>query len=292
MIYDVRHGLRVPQLQINSIPSQLSWSSTGNTLAFFPSSNPESVTFYTPKTDQLYDVNVFTTHNISPDTSQPIVWAPDDSAVAFVAFSQTTPGAHSTKGIYRLDVATHDLQLITVKWDEIKSLRWSPDGQHLAFSSDDRVYVALANTANEPRLIGDGTAIAWAAQASMIMAYSETKAQLGALRLDAEPVYMPEQIGVDAQWSRDGTALVFSAFTGTRSSFDVWMYTLEDATIQPIATTSTYEGQPTFSIDGKWIAYVATLNGRDNIVLYNVDRKQRFRIRGTQSRDWNPAWRP
>ncbi|MEM6527213.1 MAG: hypothetical protein AAF653_02905 [Chloroflexota bacterium] len=294
VLYDVRHGLDVTRLSLDSIPSQLSWSPDGETLAFYPNPNARSITLYTPNTNTSQSIAF---EDIQPDIARPIVWSPDGRQIAFASYSLATAQdgyalaiEQSTACIY--DLETRQYMCIDADWGAVSRYVWSPDGEHFAISIRDVVYVLTAPDYALPRQIGTGTALVWTPDGHTLMSYSERDERIGTLPLDGEPVYTSLLLGNDPLWAPDSYAVVFTALASTRTSFDIWMYTIATGHTTPIAGTSTYEGQPAWSTDSRWIAYVATLNGRDDIILYNVENDVRYRLRGSRSRDWNPVWRP
>lgn len=294
VLYDLRHGLRVNRLSINHIPSQLSWSADGETLAFYPQPNAKSITLYTPRTDTLQNVPF---EDVQPDISRPIVWSPDGTQIAFAAYSLAVAQdgyalAIEQSSSYIYDLPTAQLTRIDADWGSVSRYAWSPDGQYFALSARDVVYAMNAADYANPQQIGIGTSLVWTQDNATLISYSPRNEQIGILPLGGEPYYTSILLGDDLLWAPDASAAVYTALMRARGGFDIWMYTPGNGYTTPIASTSTYEGQPAWSADGKWIAYVATLNGHDDIILYNVERDHRFRLRGTRSRDWNPVWRP
>jgi serine/threonine-protein kinase len=78
-----------------------------------------------------------------------------------------------------------------------------------------------------------------------------------ALQTLVDPVDEPQ----DAfSWSPDGNVLAINR--GVRSNRDIWMLDLQKGgPPEPFITSSSYDGEPTFSPDGQWIVYTSDESG-------------------------------
>jgi Tol biopolymer transport system component len=79
-------------------------------------------------------------------------------------------------------------------------------------------------------------------------------------------------------WSPDGKQIVFGV-QDPKTGSDLWVYAFDgDGKPSPIVATNEYESAGQISRDGRWLAYVATLNGRREIFVRpfptGVDRWQ------------------
>ena len=75
-----------------------------------------------------------------------------------------------------------------------------------------------------------------------------------------------ESIPNPTSWSRDGRFLAFFR-TGPNTQRDIWVLRLNDRKAEPFLTTPFTEGAPSFSPDGRWLAYVSDESGRPEIYV-------------------------
>jgi Tol biopolymer transport system component len=112
---------------------------------------------------------------------------------------------------------------------------WSPDGKRIAFSSD------REGQRNIFWQLADG---------------SGGLERLTTSNSDQYPL----------AWSRDGQLLAFvenNPVTGR----DIWVLRLNDRRAQPFLRTPSTEGAPSFSPDGRWLAYASDESGRPEIYV-------------------------
>ena len=113
----------------------------------------------------------------------------------------------------------------------------------------------------------------WAPDGSRI-AYSSTRtgqAQIHLMSLDGagsdETLPVVSETNYPLSWSPDGHFLAAVAVEA-RTANDIWVYTLDKPPIaKPFVQTPFTDGAPTFSPDGRWIAYVSAQSGRNEIYM-------------------------
>ena len=82
---------------------------------------------------------------------------------------------------------------------------------------------------------------------------------------DAEPVLEKDGL-IPGSWSPDGTTLVFTEFTRTDTSQDIW--TLRpDGEASAFLATEFSERAPRLSPDGRWLTYVSNQSGEDRVYV-------------------------
>jgi serine/threonine-protein kinase len=93
-------------------------------------------------------------------------------------------------------------------------------------------------------------------------------------------------------WSPDGQAL---AFADTRPGLrDISVLRLSDGTVQPFLRSPAVEGAPSFSPDGRWLAYVSDESGRNEVYVQpypGPGAKWQLSTNGGTEPVWNPSGR-
>ncbi len=111
---------------------------------------------------------------------------------------------------------------------------WTPDGTRITFTSFDRVSGDLAWKSAD----GTGT---------------------------PEALLMQEQVQVPHSWSPDGETLAFYEIH-PETFRDIWILP-RNGEARPFVRTPFEERSPSFSPDGRWIAYVSNESGRDEVYV-------------------------
>jgi TolB protein len=142
---------------------------------------------------------------------------------------------------------------------------WSPDGAQLVFArhGEDAIFLYLLDTATgqEQRL-------------------TDRK--------------YPEY---DAVFSPDGKHLLLAIDNATpnQGDIDVHQLTLADKKLTPIAVTEgnlSHEEWPSWSPDGKRIAFTSTRDGNPELYVADADGKNRVRLTSDPAIDAHPCWSP
>lgn len=88
----------------------------------------------------------------------------------------------------------------------------------------------------------------------------------------------------NTSWSHDSTEIVFQSrvqkANGQRD-FDIFVYSIADGTVKPIVEHSGFDGDPSFSPDGRYVLFVSDRDG--NIEIYKLDRSDGSIVRLTDS---------
>jgi TolB protein len=147
-------------------------------------------------------------------------------------------------------------------------MRWSPDGQKIAFAtwqeSTSDIYVMNAEGSGQERLTSDA---GW----------------------DGSPA-----------WSPDGQAIAFARNAAGRRSSEVYVMN-RDGSGQRRLTSDATEGTPAWSPDGRKIAFVSPGNGNMEMEIsvmnadgsrQNADRSRQRKLTHNAVRDSDPVWSP
>jgi Tol biopolymer transport system component len=140
------------------------------------------------------------------------------------------------------------------------SPRSSPDGERIAFLSGrdgiDHLYVMNAD-GSQPRRVGTASA-------------------------DEEREHT---------WSSDGRRLAFVA-RAPHGKARVLVWDATKDTVSPISDGATTSDMPTFSPDGRWLAWVIDDGNGPDLVISRVERGKPRRITGVRAKRWRPVWLP
>lgn len=179
-------------------------------------------------------------------------WSPDGRAVAFVS-------SRSGKGnVWVLPMAGGEAEQLTDVKSGVQSYDWSPDGRMVAFTtpvaaSDSEE--AANRRRDDQRVVGQNV--------KMVQLWVISVARDSAGRREARALTDTlRSVDGAVDWSPDGRLIAYAHVSSPLA--DDWptadVATVEVATgrVTPIAATGAAEGQPRFSPDGRWIAYVAS----------------------------------
>lgn len=200
------------------------------------------------------------------------LFAPDGKSVIFVRGSDEV-----TKDIYRIDLANHSLARLTHDNRKINGVAWSPDGNHLLFTSTrSGIYRlwSIGKNGGEPRPLSLGwesvqrpvTALGvealvfedWKHAAKLVsvdLANPQIQPLKLSLRWDSNPSVAP-----------DGRTLVFASNRG--GPFGIWRSELEsDGAYEWANLDGAFIDNPTWSPDGRQIVFDASPEGRTQLYL-------------------------
>jgi len=209
--------------------------SSGGTLVWIPSTSDDS-----RRSLVRVDMNrAISTLNAPPAALQTPRISPDGRRLAVVVRSSLM-----TRDIHVLDFTHPEHTLLTIQGGDNQSPAWTPDGR-LSFASNrdgvQRIYVAASG--NSPRA------------APLFSA-------------DVSVARNPSSWG-RSPMGRRGLLLAFYEIDQFRNR-DVLVYRAGEA-IVPIVATNANERSPTLSPDGRSLAYVSDVSGRDEVYVKTLD---------------------
>jgi Tol biopolymer transport system component len=221
-------------------------------------------------------------------------WSHDGARIVFAA---TVEG---NVEIFCVEVASGRLIRLTNSAGDDGDPSWSPDDSHIVFTSmrdgNSEIYVMRADGTGLRRLtnhaVRDGSP-AWSPDGSRI-AFVST-------RDGAPDVYLVRfddgrlerlTIGAHAtndllRWSPDGSYIAVQ--TAARDNYDIHLVRIADHERTPVAGTSAFDGQYSWSPAGDQLAFISERDGFDAVYVTDLTGNQR-RLTGTPS--LNPEWSP
>ena len=166
-----------------------------------------------------------------------------------------------TRDIWVLDVSRKTASRLTFDASDDLNPAWSPDGTRIAFTSDRKGHRDI---------------------------YEMAATGIGAEQLVLEST---EHKSVD-EWSSDGRYLVYnSGVIGGVTAIALWAAPLfGDRTPFPLIRASFTAHSPRLSPDGKWMAYVSTESGRDEVYVQTFpELREKWQVSPNGGNE--PYWR-
>jgi Tol biopolymer transport system component len=181
-------------------------------------------------------------------------------------------------------------------------ISWSPDGRFIVFSRIvddlDQVFIAAADGSMRQQ-VTTGTRSNWGPTLSpdgrtIVFATGDPAVALSVIQIDGTAERKITTASIDAfdlaEWSPDAATLLFAAGT-TFDETDLWVVGLDGKPERRIVTTPGRDSGPTWSPDGKVIAYINTSVGRSRVIVSAPDGSDRHPISAVG--DWYyPQWSP
>ena len=168
--------------------------------------------------------------------------------------------------IYVVNVDGSGLVRLTNEAAGDLSPRWSPDGKFIAFSRVGAIYVMDSDGANVRKV-------------------TEPQPESTAPPCEAG--------GFLGGWSPDGKQLTFYAASATRGLGQVCTVDLDGSNLTVVASEPPgYHVEPTWSPDGKWIAYRSIRDENHEIYIVKPDGTSEANLTNHPATDLEPDWSP
>lgn len=226
-----------------------------------------------------------------------------------LAFSRTRDGGRSYE-IYTATSGGAKAHAVTQGGGYAQFPSWAPDGSRIVFSASGGSFGRSTDRSCAPNLWvvrPNGTGLRRLLSRGIEPAYSPDGRRLAFVRPDAHDrpwLYIAgangkgeRRIGIGSRpnWSPDARRVVVERPEGRNRMSDLWSVQVSDGHARRLTHTGALsELGPTWSPDGRWIAFWTVRDGRQDIyavpVSGGVARAITHTARG--SGDYDPAWQP
>ena len=218
-----------------------------------------------------------------------------------IVFSSSRDGSFE---IYSMKIDGSGLTQLTDNIGSLYAPEISPDGSQIVFTNQRKGRQALwlmnrdGGNPHEltPGPLDDGDP-SWSDDGTML-AFASARTgvnQLFTMHSDGGNVFqvtnLPDMGGRN-DWSPDGSKLVF--YAGPRTPYynrNIFIINSNGTGLQQLTTAGDNLG-PTFSPDGKWVAFTSFRDGNNEIYIMHPDGTNQTRLTYTPRSDWQPRWGP
>ena len=199
-------------------------------------------------------------------------WSPDGGLIAFAR-------GEGGNDIWTVDIGTGEARsLKNLRYADDAFLSWSPDGDAIAFARRDHDPGRSDRyNARNPREIRVLTGVASGAT------------ELGVSWLTAG---YEDGDYTTPDWSPDGDEIAYSVSSSDSENRQIGVMDRDGLWLRQL-TSGNYDNDPSWSPDGRWIAFVRGLEGARSIYVIDSAGGEPRRLVGLPGNDnWAPSWAP
>ncbi len=224
----------------------------------------ERQVFLSPKPRYMYGIN----------------WSPDGKSIAYCIGSSHYEKSGTGYGVYQFNLADGTEKSLTdFKWNFVENTHWLPDGSGMLITARENLEGAkqiwrlsipdgqVAPVTDDSNSLGiNGTSNDF----SLILATQTTlKSKLWIASKDNSSDARPiSDAQFDVDWTPDGK-IIFQTRNPIKS--DIWVAANNGDGKRQLTVNDSLERSPQASLDGRFIVYVSTQNGRQNVWRMGAD---------------------
>ena len=172
------------------------------------------------------------------------------------------------------------------------TLRLSPDGERALVNPDEYTWTLDARTNARTRVARTYSAL-WMPNGRDVLYRADRALWIGSSTGEGQPrkvySYSDRQF-LPLVVAPDGRTVVVSVRAQNGGTEDLSLLSLENGSLTPLIASDSFEGQPAFSWDGHWLAYVTDQTGRYEVYARPLDAS-RPPIQVSADGGQNPFWR-
>jgi TolB protein len=202
-----------------------------------------------------------------------LIWSTHFPLSDVIAFTSTLP--HND--VYLLDVNHHITRSLTQSPMLERGLRWSPDGERLAFINGVNSISVMDYRGNREQQFTQTRyymrSVAWSVDGQDVYF---TAAENGPIRMHVMPpegdTYEVETLPVDyhdLMWSPDGQRLTFASLH--EGDHEIYVMDWVNSTIQRLTERDSIDVSPSWSPDGRAIAFMSQESGGYELNIFDLE---------------------
>ena len=274
----------------NAVVKSIRWSPEQRYLAWVAGGDVPLLMLYDTETEetQLLVSGV--------DESQPPVWAPDADRIAYVSDAADSPDIHM------VELATGEQTRLTFSDPKERIGDWSPDGQWLVFTEEDRSGLLLRNPTGVNLIEltdGEDSNPVWSPKGDRIAFLRDTGEGRDVYVLrptkddwaddtDELAVADAEYDEAAPSWSADGRRLAFVVHFDDQS--EIFTVLVDGSERKQLTYNTADDLMPDWSQSGDKIAFVSFAYGNSEILYMNRDGAEQTRLTANDGMDTQPDW--